>query len=327
MAAAPYRWSFYRSGGVDQVALQSRDDLLHLAELDPKLWIALSMPTRGVELDPRTLDLLDTDHDGHVRHPEVLAALAWTRTVYKDLGRLFEGGDTIPLDALHDGAVLLGARRLLANLGKPDASEVSLADATSAEEVFANTRFNGDGVIIPACAEDDARAVIAEIMTTHGSAGVMLAISAPSMLLAFIKLRRRNLGPLLDANGWAINALTRINVPFGSALTDVAALPPGAHRSARDPYAEKRRPWRLYLSLLIVVVLALAWLFGRLDGYLPGPLRSTSVLGPLAPAWVAPAPAGAPDPTASTSTPPAPPPRAGVPARPALIPTSRAKRK
>jgi hypothetical protein len=160
-----------------------------------------------------------------------------------------------------------------------------------------------------------------------GLAGVMLAISAPSMLLAFIKLRRRNLGPLLDANGWAINALTRINVPFGSALTDVAALPPGAHRSARDPYAEKRRPWRLYLSLLIIVLLALAWLFGRLDGYLPGPLRSTSVLGPLAPAWVAPAPAGAPDPTAAAPTPPAAPPRAGVPARPALIPTLRTKRR
>ena len=40
---APYRWTFYRSGGVDQVALQTADDLLHLHELDPKLWIALSM--------------------------------------------------------------------------------------------------------------------------------------------------------------------------------------------------------------------------------------------------------------------------------------------
>src|ERR1700742_4765237 len=127
---ATYRWTFYRSGGVDQVALQSRDDLIHLPELDPKLWIALSMPTRGVEIDPRTLDLLDTDHDGHVRHPEVLAAIAWTNEVYKDLGRLLQGGDTIPLEALRDGPVLTGARRLLANLGKPNATEVSLADAT-----------------------------------------------------------------------------------------------------------------------------------------------------------------------------------------------------
>src|ERR1041384_4818891 len=110
MTAPPYRWSFYRSGGVDQVALQSRDDLIHLPELDPKLWIALSMPTRGVELDPRTLDVLDTDHDGHVRHAEVLAALAWTREVLFDPGRLLDAGDTVPLSAFNDGPVLVGAR-------------------------------------------------------------------------------------------------------------------------------------------------------------------------------------------------------------------------
>ena len=95
---APYRWTFYRSAGVDQVALQSGDDLVHLHELDPKLWIALSMPTRGVAIDPRTLDLLDTDKDGHVRQPEVLAAVAWICALYKDPGRLLAGGDTVALD-------------------------------------------------------------------------------------------------------------------------------------------------------------------------------------------------------------------------------------
>ncbi|HEY6176281.1 MAG TPA: hypothetical protein VIX73_17620, partial [Kofleriaceae bacterium] len=121
-----------------------------------------------------------------------------------------------------------------------------------------------------------------------GIAGAMLAISGPSMVLAFIKLRRRNLGPLLDASGWAINALTRINVPFGTALTDVAALPQGARRSASDPYAEKRRPWRFYLTVVIIVGLAVAWYLGKLDRLLPTPAQSTSVMGKLAPAYAAP---------------------------------------
>ncbi|HEX7839821.1 MAG TPA: hypothetical protein VF469_20235, partial [Kofleriaceae bacterium] len=129
-----------------------------------------------------------------------------------------------------------------------------------------------------------------------GILGVMFAISGPSMLLAYIKLRRRNLGPLLDANGWAVNALTRINVPFGSALTDVAALPPGARRSAYDPYAEKRRPWRFYLTVAIAVVLAAAWYLGRLDNLLPGPAKSSSVLGKAAPAYVPPAAPATPSP-------------------------------
>ena len=59
-------------------------------------------------------------------------------------------------------------------------------------------------------------------------AGIMLVISAPSMAIAWLKLRKRNLGPILDANGWAVNAKAKMNVPFGGALTGVATLPPGA---------------------------------------------------------------------------------------------------
>jgi hypothetical protein len=165
----PYRWTFYRSGGVDQVSLSTGDDLAHLAELDPKLWVALSMPTRGVEIDPRTLDVLDSDKDGHIRQPEILAAVAWVCEVYKDPAKLFEGGDTIKLDALRDGPVRTAAERLLANLGTPDGKQVSLADATLGEKQFTDTRFNGDGVIHPECTEGELRAVIADVMTTHGS--------------------------------------------------------------------------------------------------------------------------------------------------------------
>jgi len=138
-----------------------------------------------------------------------------------------------------------------------------------------------------------------------GLAGVGFAISGPSMLLAFIKLRRRNLGPLLDANGWAINALTRINVPFGTALTDVAALPPGRAAQLRQtPYAEKGRPWRLYINVVIIVALAIAWYVGKLDRMLPGPAQSTSVMGKLRPAYVAPpAEPAAPTPAAPPAKP------------------------
>ena len=99
-------------------------------------------------------------------------------------------------------------------------------------------------------------------------AGVILLISGPSMLLAFLTLRRRSLGPLLDANGWAVNARARINVPFGAALTGVAALPPGSSRSLVDPYADKRRPWRLWLVLAaFVLVILILWQEGILRAW------------------------------------------------------------
>ncbi len=84
--------------------------------------------------------------------------------------------------------------------------------------------------------------------------GALLAVSGPSLLLAALKLRQRNLGPLLDASGWAINTRARINIPFGAALTDLARLPPGSSRSLTDPYAEKRRPWKTWLVIAIIVI-------------------------------------------------------------------------
>ena len=80
-------------------------------------------------------------------------------------------------------------------------------------------------------------------------AGIALVISAPSMAIAWLKLRKRNLGPILDANGWAVNAKAKMNVPFGSALTGVAALPPGATFGAADKYAEKPSVWPKVLAV------------------------------------------------------------------------------
>lgn len=118
--------------------------------------------------------------------------------------------------------------------------------------------------------------------------GILLAISLPSVLLAWLKLRKRNLGPILDANGWAVNAKAKINVPFGGSLTAVATLPPGSHRDLVDPFAEKKRPWCLYITLAAIVALAICWYFGNLDRALPGRAKSTSVLGTNAPAYVPP---------------------------------------
>jgi hypothetical protein len=91
-------------------------------------------------------------------------------------------------------------------------------------------------------------------------AGLLLAVSGPAVVLAWFKLRSRNLGPILDANGWAINARARINIPFGTSLTQVAQLPANAERSLQDPYAERATPWGWYvLGLVLLAGLAAAW--------------------------------------------------------------------
>jgi len=93
--------------------------------------------------------------------------------------------------------------------------------------------------------------------------GLMLLISCPSMVLAWFKLKRRNLGPILDANGWAINARVLVNIPFGTSLTGLAHLPKGASRSLVDPFAEKKVVWPYYLIVAVAIcVLITLWYVG-----------------------------------------------------------------
>ncbi|MEK7945486.1 hypothetical protein WKR98_12080 [Pigmentiphaga sp. YJ18] len=168
-----HAWQFFRAGGVDQVSIRSGADVCHLDQLDQKLWVALACPTRGIEFDPRTLDLIDTDADGRIRPPELLAACRWTCERLRDPDRLLEGGDTLALQALSDGdpgaQLAEEARHILQLLRKPG-DVIGLADVADRSRLLAAMRFNGDGIITEETAETPAaRAAIRHIMETHGS--------------------------------------------------------------------------------------------------------------------------------------------------------------
>lgn len=171
----PYQWKFFRAGGFDQVLLERAEDLLSLAQLDKKLWSALSCPVKGVEFDQRTLQMIDTDNDGHIRVPEVLAACEWVGACLRDRQVLSGGVQELPLSAFDDGteegrSVLNAARTVLANLGKGDADRITLDDTVQNESRLAQTRFNGDGVITVVTTDDEAlKGWISDIIACLGS--------------------------------------------------------------------------------------------------------------------------------------------------------------
>lgn len=95
--------------------------------------------------------------------------------------------------------------------------------------------------------------------------GLILAISGPSMILAWLKLRKRNLAPLLDANGWAINAKATINIPFGATLTRLAKLPANSKLNLKDPFTKKRSPLiPVFIFLIIAIIAFVLWYYGFL---------------------------------------------------------------
>jgi hypothetical protein len=184
-----------------------------------------------------------------------------------------------------------------ASLAKIDAAAATVDQATAGKPTAEAKPFDVGTVAALGVAVGGITAALGALLQAFfglglwmplGVVGVILLISGPSMAVAWLKLRQRNLGPLLDANGWAVNAQAKINVPLGESLTSVAALPPGSQRDPTDPFAERTRPWGLYVGVIAILALAIGWFVGRLDPYLPGPAKSTEVLGSFAPAAAVP---------------------------------------
>jgi hypothetical protein len=169
--ASHHTWKFFRAGGFDQVKLETGADLMALDQLDQKLWVALACPTTGLEFDSKTLALIDTDKDGRIRAPELIAAAKWAGSVLKDPDELLKCSPELPLAAINESSpegkqILASARHILVNLGKSDASVITLEDTADTAKIFAQTHFNGDGIIPADSAEDEAtKGVINDIIT------------------------------------------------------------------------------------------------------------------------------------------------------------------
>ncbi|MBQ0077288.1 MAG: hypothetical protein KBS55_01460 [Bacteroidales bacterium] len=155
-----YNWQYASVGGVVRVKITSGEDIAHLGELDQTKWTVLSCPTQSLEFEPKTLQLIDTDGDGKIRVCEIVAAAQWLTSVVKDKDSILAGNCTIKLSNINtecpEGQSLYNsAKQILANLGA-EGEELSLAQATDSVAIFAQTRFNGDGIITEASAADDA---------------------------------------------------------------------------------------------------------------------------------------------------------------------------
>ncbi len=155
--------------------LDSGADIVNLQHLDRKLWVALACPTRGLEFDHKTLDLIDTDTDGRIRAPEILAAAHFACAMLKDPDDLLKGRDALPLAAISDATpeartLHSSARQILINLGKADATAITPEDTADTVKIFASTQFNGDGILPSDSAADPfLQSVIADVILCLGS--------------------------------------------------------------------------------------------------------------------------------------------------------------
>ena len=206
--------------------------------------MALGCPTTGLEFDPKTLALIDTDKDGRIRVPEIIAAAKWAAGMLKDPDELLKGSSSLPLAAINDATpegkqLLASARQILVNLGNKDATAISVDDMADTARIFAQTHFNGDGIIPVESAEDDpTRAVIKDIIACLGpqtDRSGKPGISQPTADQFFAELQ-------VYADWWTkAQADGGVIFPLGEAGTVAAAASLGAVRAKIDDYFARGR--------------------------------------------------------------------------------------
>ena len=214
---------------------------------------------RGNDWDATIVKMVD--------HPISLRQAFWSpykrlaRMVAEQLQKIAAGKAKEAEDKLVTGSLQAGNKVVAAAPGKPAAPPPPPFDVGKFAGIFAaiGLAVGAIGTVLAS--------VLTGVLTLKwwqmplALVGLMLLVSGPAVVLAWFKLRSRNLGPILDANGWAINARACINIPFGTSLTQLAQLPANAERALADPYAQKEEPWQLYLAVAAVAFGVLLWFF------------------------------------------------------------------
>lgn len=184
---------------------------------------------------------------------------------YKKIGNFVEN-QINKLAAKQDSKVLEKATADLSAAGTKVVTTASSGTAQAPAQPFDVAKFAGIFAMI-GMALGSIGTFLGSLYTTFvglsfggmiGSiAGIILIISGPSMIMSWLSLRKRNLAPVLNANGWAVNSKVIVNVRFGQTLTAMAKMPVIV---GSDPFAEKKMPkWKKSL-------ISIAFILGVLIG-------------------------------------------------------------
>lgn len=155
-----YRWQFARIGGSSRVVIECAQDLLNLHTLDQKLWTALACPANNLMIDKKTLQYIDSDNDGRIRVPEILAAVKWLCEMVVDAETFFKQSTEFSLSNFNENnpdalALKNSAIAILKFMNAPSLETISTAQTANIDKMFVDTDFNGDGIITPISTSDE----------------------------------------------------------------------------------------------------------------------------------------------------------------------------
>jgi len=201
---------------------------------------------------------------------------------YKKLGRFItdkinknaaekEAKSMQNLTAKTDGAITNAQANMAAAKQDPDGAK----NANPNVKAFDIAKFAGIFAAIGMALGMIGSAVM-QIIDPWYNVLILLAVlavgtSGPSVFIAWTKLRKRNLGPVLNANGWAINSKVIVNILFGQTLTSLAKYPKVDLKGAQDPYMDHTPWWKKALRWIITAAIIIAAVWAVMFGMHLGP--------------------------------------------------------
>ena len=141
-------FAFSVIAGTVQVRLRAGDDIAHLTELDPNAWLMLSCAVTAMGPEGESvLRALDTDGDGRVRLPEVLAAVEWLKPRLSSFDKLFSPSQGLSNDDIAGGTPEGAPLAVLFARLAPNGEVLTSSTLGEAFDCFRASRANGDGVV------------------------------------------------------------------------------------------------------------------------------------------------------------------------------------
>ena len=154
MGATKHEWKFFSHNGLRQVDIGCGDDLRNLRDLDQKLWTVLAASNSGLRFDARMLEFLDSDGDGRIRVPDLLAAIDFLESKNVDLDSLFQ-------EDPENGKRLADISEKLADLAKVEPSD----DEKAAMKAWEDAPSSDPSILPLKEATADANSALAAVET------------------------------------------------------------------------------------------------------------------------------------------------------------------
>lgn len=154
------KFKFVNYAGTYQVRIKEPDDIKAVLLLDDPLWIATSAPTYQLRCDSEFLSFLDKDNDGRILSNDLRETVTWLTSRLSTFEGLARHNESLDLEHIHKDTeegrrILTTARRILSNLGQPDAGSITLAQVRNENHFRSGRFYSGDGVITARETDDE----------------------------------------------------------------------------------------------------------------------------------------------------------------------------